>query len=34
MQSSDLTKKLKEYSSEMEAIKHQGIIAKPTKAED
>lgn len=34
MQGPDLTKKLKEYSSEMEAIKHQAIIYKPTKAED
>lgn len=34
MKPQDFSKQLKEYSTEMEAIKHQGIIAKPTKAED
>ena len=32
MKPQDFSKQLKEYSTEMDAIKHQAIISKPTKA--
>ena len=32
MQNPEFSKKLREYTNEMEAIKHQAIIYKPTKA--